>query len=450
MAMHDIEDLVEASARLVLQSDRPASAQHRLVHGLFGFQGAFDTHDTRARLADVIAAPEMFWSTEPAPIPWLELVATIMEVARDQGAPQWIQQWLAALIQALRDLDVGDALPGDFEALIASDHAKAIRTLARAHPAQRSQSRDALFPPVPWNSLKGSLTEWDEAKIEVRYRLRFFSDLSTEIDAIRADYATSREALAALRAQPLFRIPALVQELSGLSCVGQARRRATRSFVFALGEPAADPEGASAFLIIEHDQEVSFLRAQLAVQHGLLLGWQGRALSAAPKDMHFRLNLLAHLPEGAFAADPNLQAMGGWAYGIRQSERLLVKRLKSLVSHLGQADPFLRFHQHPLRARLEGTAPEEVEAQRRELRAAHGFFVNDLELMFAYACLAWDAGTPPAEWISRIQRRLPFVSDAYHLKRHWTEGMRRLETGPWFPPLDDTFAYRVMEADEEV
>lgn len=448
MSMHEIEDLVEDTVRLVLASERPAQEKRRLISNLYRFQAWFDTGETTGRLQEALQALGYFEQESYDTIPVFSLAATIMRDASERGDRQLVHHWLAAVTQALADLDIGDERPQTFEDMLAAGDAAVIRQAARDHRVLRYSGRDAYMRLTPWRYHKDTLPELDAAGIERKYQIRYLADLDTDEEKIRADCEKARRTLADIENGPLSRIPDLVGEMAGHAFLATERQRHYRHFVFAVGAPPADPEGASFYLIITHDPSMSFIRAQLAVQHGLLCRWQERGFGPRLEDMHFYANIAGYFPEQAFLQDRDLDSMGGWQYKIGQSEGLLKKRLASLFRHWPHAEPFFDFHRKPLRALLQGNDLDVLEKQRRELRMAGGFFVNDIELMFAYACLDWERGRKPSALLDRIRGRLDAVSDAYHLKKYWVEGVGKLATQPWFPPLDDTFAYQAQHPED--
>lgn len=437
MSMHEIEDLVEETVRLVLDEDRPDEEKRRLIFNLYRVQGWFDTSDTTGRLSGALQALGYFDHLPQAPIPALPLVAEAMRMAAARGDRGLGQRWLALLQMALDDLDLGDEVPARFDGILASADAAAIRQAAQA--LGRSGGVRGLRL-RRWS--KPAWPEADEAEVDRRHRLRYFTDLDTDEAVIRADHAAALRRLAEAETGPLSRIPDIVGEMAGHALAGSGRKRETRHFVFALGPPPPDQDGASFFLVLSHDARVGLLIADLGVQHGLLCRWQGRPAGVRPEDMHFRISLVRLFPQSVFESDAEVDPWGGWRYKATQSEKVLRKRLASLFRHWSHTDPVFAFHRRPLADHLASADIDTLEAGRRALRDTVGYFLNDIELMFAKACLLRDTGQDPAPLAERISARLAVVHPDYHLRKHWADGVARLADGPWFPPLDHGFPYK--------
>lgn len=220
MSMHEIEDLVEATLRMVLSSPRSAEEKRALIFNLYRFQGWFDTGETTGRLQDELQALGYFEQDAYQKIPVFPLVATVMREAAERGDRQLVHHWLAAITQALTDLDIGDEIPGTFGDMLAAGDAAAIRQMARDHNVQQYFGRDGYMHLMPWSYHKDMLPELDEAGIEDRYRIRFLTDLKTAQEKIEADYERARQKLADIENGPLFRIPDMIGETAGHTFLG--------------------------------------------------------------------------------------------------------------------------------------------------------------------------------------------------------------------------------------
>ena len=104
--MHEIEDLVEDTVRLVPTSPRPAEEKRRLIFHLYRSQARFDTSVATGRLQDELQLPGSFLQESDEKIPVLPLAATIMRYAGERGDRQLLHQWLAAIAEALTDLEI--------------------------------------------------------------------------------------------------------------------------------------------------------------------------------------------------------------------------------------------------------------------------------------------------------------------------------------------------------
>ena len=438
MAMHDIEDLVEDTIRLVLGSKRPSAAKRRLVHALYRFQGWFDTRDTHARLRDELAAIAYRPRENHSRIALLRLVAEVVDEAALRGNRQMVHQWLAALTKAMADLALGDEVPATYGAMLAAGHAARIRAVAIAQEVASVRRRGMALRLEPWTAIKRTLAMDDVSSIEHAYKLRYLTDLTAPVASIDADYAAAIAKIASPDSGVLGRVPELVREITGLACSGVTHEPARRTFAFA----HRDAGHSRAHLIITHETQLGVLTAHLGVQHEILCRWQGRAYGATADHAHFRVNLVGSISESARRADGDLDAYGGWPFKQQQSEKLLRRRLTHLCSHLPASSPFLAFHGKPLRTLLESHTLAALESKRRALRDSVGFFLNDIELMFAYACLSWERGREPVALTKRIGARLRSVDEGYVLRQAWSDGLSALKRAAWFPPLAATFPYK--------
>lgn len=417
--MHEIEDLVEDTVRTVLGSSIPVSEKCRLVFNLYRVQGWFDTGNTMAR---VDVSPIGYDANAQYPItPLVTLTATVMQLANDRAL---VHDWLGLLQQALTDLEIGDEAPRSPSALDSDAHA--IRRLAIEHRVDRYYGGHLRL--TGWPYFKDTLSEADSAALDHKHVVRFFSDLKADAAKLAAEHTKAHERLAALESGPLFRIPALVSELAGFTFSHVERDRYFRTFIF---EPCPAAADATFYFAITHDASMHVLSAKVGVRRHLLSAWQEN--SSAP---HFWKSLALYAE-----ADSEMASAGAWPYKATQSEKILRKKLAAMLSHWPSAAPFVELHTKPLRPLLESSTLDALEKRRRELRDTLGFFLNDIELMFAYACLASDR--EPLR--DRIAKGLAKVSDAYHLKPHWVRGGAKLDHSPWFPPLEDTLPYKPLD-----
>jgi hypothetical protein len=192
MSMHEIEDLVEDTARMVLASSRAPDEKRRLIFNLYRFQRWFDTSDTTGRLQTELEASGYFQSESYKTIPLFTLVADIMHEAGGRDDRRLVHHWLAALTEALTDLDLKDEVPASFEEMLAAGDAAIIRQVARDHRVLQYADPDAYMRLMPWSNHKDSLSETDHAALERKYQIRYLTDLDADDDRIKADYERAR------------------------------------------------------------------------------------------------------------------------------------------------------------------------------------------------------------------------------------------------------------------
>lgn len=444
MSMHEIEDLVEDSVRLVLADDRPRDDKLAAIGDLYGVQGWFDTGDTTGRLADELGAIGYVDVWPRRPVALLRLAADMMEAADAAGRVEIAQGWLALALRAITELELTDQIPATFDAMLAQGDGTRMRALA-LRGGLHSRWRKDFFMRVPsWGSNRTLFAPLDPERLERRFILRFLSDAKADDAAIRAAYAAEKARIDAMADLPLFTLPERVPRLAPLVYLGLDTRGQYRSFVFADSREPPARDASRVFVVVEHSNDLNMLALEVYVQSGLLLAWQDGADSDRVAAAHFRLNVAMLVPEAALDADKDYNPFGGWPFRLDQSAKALDARLAAIFSHWEHVERVRQFHRTPLDRLLRGATPEAMEKRRRDLRGKHGFFLNDIELLFAYACLEWDNGRPDA-LIARIEDELRFVVDLYPLKPVWVEGLRRLREGPWFPPTTEKFPYKRIE-----
>lgn len=443
MSMHEIEDLVEETVRLVLASARTREQQRAVIGGLYGFQAWFDTSETTGRLRRELEAIGYFDAPDANDPALLPLAAAAMEEADSAGNLTLVHHWLAAAATAISDLDLGPRLPSTFKEMLAEGSGQRMREIAIRNDVHKRRRSDFFMTLPGWAQVKSNYIGLDPETLEKRYILRFLLDHKASADRIQADYDAERKKIAALDQTALFSLPQRVPAYAPLVFLGMETTNRRRAFVFAGTAERPGPDEARLFFVIEHDSDIGLLACEVRVQSGLLSGWQGGGGDTLA-DTHFRINYRALVPDDEIASDRNYDPFGGWKFKLSQSQALLEKRLESIFRHWAHAERAFAFHRTPLRDVLAASTPQVLEKRRRDLRARHGFFLNDLELLFACACLEWEQGRRPDRCIAAIEEGLAFVHELYPLKAAWTSGLEKLRDGIHFPPTTETFPYRSL------
>lgn len=447
MSMHEIEDLVEDSIRLVLADDRPRDGKLAIIGDLYAVQGWFDTGDTTGRLAEELRAIGYVDAAPPRPVALLRLAADMMEAADAAGRIEIAQGWLALALTAITDLDLTDQIPATFDGMLAEGDGLRMRALALKGGLHTRWRKDFFMRVPTWSSNKTLFAPLDPDRLERRFILRYLSDAKADETAIRAAYAAEKARIEGMASLPLFTLPERVPRLAPLVYLRLETERQYRRFVFADSPQPPARDGSRVFVVIEHSNELNMLVLEVYVQSGLLLAWQvGGSENDRIAATHFRLNTAMLVPERELGADKDYNPFGGWPFKIDQSAKVLDTKLAAIFSHWKHVERVQIFHRTPLDRFLAESTPETMEKRWRDLRGKYGFFLNDIELLFAYACLEWErTGHRPDALIAKIEDELRFVVDLYPLKPVWEEGLRLLREGPWFPPTTERFPYKRME-----
>jgi len=448
MSMHEIENLVEDSVRLVLADDRSRDDKLAIIGDLYAVQGWFDTGDTTGRLADELRAIGYVDVRPRRPVALLRLAADMMEAGDRAGLVEIAQGWLALALRAVTELELTDQIPATFDGMLAEGDGPRMRALALEGGLHGRWRKDFFMRVPSWGSNKTLFAPLDPDRLERRFILRYLSDAKADEAAIRAAYAAERARIDGIAALPLFTLPERVPRLAPLVYLGLEAERQYRQFVFADSPEPPGRDASRVFVVVEHSNDLNMLALYAYVQSGLLLAWQrgdgGNDDRIAAT--HFRLNVAMLVPERALDADKEYHAFGGWPFRIDQSARALDAKLAAIFSHWKHVERVRKFHRTPLDRLLADATPEAMEERRRDLRGKYGFFLNDIELLFAYACLEWEkTGRCPDALVARIEDELRFVVDLYPLKPVWRDGLRFLREGPWFPPTTERFPYRRLE-----
>ncbi len=448
MSMHEIEDLVEESVRLVLSGTGTREAKVETASKLYRFQAWFDTSETTGRLRKELEEIGYFDAPEADDPELLPLAAGMMKMADEAEDLLLVHHWLAATTTAVTDLALGSLIPATFEAMLAEGSGTAMRKIAIRHGVAGSRRKDFFMRLPGWNEVKSFYPLLDADTIERRTILRHLLDHRATPERIEADYEAEKAKIARLGDSALFSLPERVPAHAPLVLLGNERRRNLRMFVFSERADLPASDEARLFFGIEHDADISLLACEMRIQSGLLATWQGLTEGNTVADTHFRRNFAMVVPDEELQKDKDFHAFGGWKFRLDQSAKLLEKRLQAIFRHWRHVQDAAAFHRKPLRELLESASPKAMEENRRDLRDKHGFFVNDIELLFAYACLEWEKGRKPDRLISEIRRKLDVVHDDYPLKEAWTAGVEKLSSGIHFPPMTQIFPYRAITKDE--
>lgn len=446
MSMHEIENLVEDSVRLVLETDHAGDDKLARIGDLYAVQDWFDTSGTTGRLADELREIGYVDAQPRRPVALLRLSADMMEDADAAGRIEIAQGWLALSLTAIIDLELTDQIPATFDGMLAEGDGARMRAIA-LKGGLHSRWRKDFFMHVPsWGSNKTLFTPLDPDRLERRFIFRYLSDAKADEAMIRAAYAAEKARIEGIAALPLFTLSERVPRLAPLVYLGLETERQYRRFVFA---DSADPpprDSARMFVVIEHSNELAMLTLEVYVQSGLLHAWQDGDDSDRIANTHFRLNVAMLVPKQALDVDKDYNPFGGWPFRLDQSAKVLDARLAAIFNHWEHVGRVQKFHQTPLDRLLAKSTPEAMEKKRRDMRGKYGFFLHDIELLFAYACLEWEqSGRRPDALIVRIEDGLRFVVDLYPLKPIWQQGLNRLREGPWFPPATERFPYKRLE-----
>lgn len=444
MSMHEIEDLVEESVRLVLAGDLPRDEKCARIGELYSVQAWFDTSDTRGRLADDLGTIGYVDAPLSRPVPLLRLAADMMEGGDAAGRADIVQGWLALALRAITELELTDQIPATFSGMLADGDGRRMREIA-LRGGLHSRWRKEFFMRAPsWGSNKTLFAPLDPDRLERRFILRFLSDAKADEATIRKSYAAEKAKIEGMASLPFFTLPERVPGLAPLVNLGFETRGQYRRFIFADSPEPPTREKSRVFVVIEHANDLNMMTLEVYVQSGLLLAWQDDAGANSIAATHFRLNVAMLVPEDELQADKGYNPFGGWPFRLDQSAKALDERLAAILSHWKHVERVRKFHETPLESLLQASTPAEMEKRRTDLRGEYGFFLNDIELLFAYACLEWRHGRPDA-MIARIENALGRVVDLYPLKPAWENGLPLLRDGPWFPPTTEKFPYRRLD-----
>ena len=459
MSQHDIEDLVEDSIRSVLASDHDNAAKRRLAARLYRFQYLFDTSDTYGRLKPQLEAIGFVedQADEP-PLPLLDAVAAVIASDDDRTL---VHDWVGLLARSIDDGDARDEVPAAFSELAQDASALAIRAAAVRHGVGSMRWGKGLrVRRIPWATYARDYRKPEPAQVDRQYGTRFFADFEPSVDALLVEHATDLQASQArvqaaeaalqdrrdaLAQSPLQRLPALVVARNkALTYLGKDERGDIGQrlrFIFRIDGEAGAADGTCYHLLIQHEPDLGHvLMPFIGVQSGTVRSWQGRPLGPSAEDMHFVCDLDALVPQARQDEDRQL-AKGriGWRYKATESETVLGRRLDGLLAFLPDMLIGVQaFYGTPLGEQLDASTPGHMLAERGPRALERGFFVNRVEIMFAFACRAWDKGErPSAKLLAHIGALVDATHESHPLKTAWQDALARSDSGPAFPPLGD-------------
>lgn len=443
MSDHRIEDLVEDSVRLALSTDRTAGEKRVLIADLYRFQALFDTSDTLGRLADELAAIGYDDDASGSGRPLLSIVAEIMTLADQADDRQLVRDWLAVTATEIDELTlIDETLPEDFAAFHARADAIAIRQIAGRRAAQGWRGLNSYITLPSWSGLAREYQRFDPETIERRAMLRFLLDHRADADAIAADHAKDKQRLSSPDTSALNQLPEMVAARGDFRLVGHTSKDGKQTFAFEAGAPPAEPDAARFHLVIEHDRGLGVLYPSFGVRSGLLERWRGEGFAPDDASMHFSQSVIGFAPPDLLEADDGLNGMG-WKWRREQSAKLLARRLDAILAYWPHAAAVQRFYATSLAERIDKEGFATLAKKRIERINQFGFFANEVDMLFACACRAWDRGARPAEEIAAIRQQLSHILPDVRGDR--AACLERLEAGPAFPAPLGRFPLRRHE-----
>ncbi|WP_442679250.1 hypothetical protein ACSBM8_17395 [Sphingomonas sp. ASY06-1R] len=430
MSEHAIEDLVENSIRLLLASDSARDAKLRLTHDLYRVQALFDTSDTTGRLRAELAAIGYDPDAPASDCGVLSIVAEIMALADAADDRQRVRDWLAVLAAAIDEAMLDDTLPQDFATFRQQPEAIAIREIAGRHQARGWRGLDASIRLPSWSSIAQDYDRFAVHGMDRRSMVRFLLDHRVDAARIAADFDKDRQRVARTADTPLECLPEIVARYGAFRCVADATDGDKRIFAFAVGDPSTDRDAARVHLVIEHNRDLNVLYPLFGVRSGLIERWQGHTPGFDDATMHFSESMIGFVPSALLEADKQLGGTG-WRWRLDQSGSLLEKRVAAIVGYWRHAAALERFYAKPLSERIDEEGFETMARTCIERANAYGFFINEVDMLFACACRSWDRGVKPTAEIVAIRDWLTHVQPDKRADR--VACLARLEDGPAFP-----------------
>lgn len=452
MSDHRIEDLVEDSVRLVLQSPMPDIEKRPLIADLFEFQAMFDTSDTVGRVKPQLAAIGYRGEGDATGRPVLALVSAIIALADGVDGVRLIHDWLAVFSRAVHELELGEnAYPRDFGAFRQSPEAITIRETALRRDVRGYKSGRGAIKMPSWNAIGSGYQKLDPTTCDRYAILRFLLDHKVDVDTIVAEYDKTLER-ARRAAVVVAQIREMVEAHAAFHYVGQSAGRNERTFIFEITEPgtdpSTDPEGCRFYLSLKQDSGWNLLSPQIGLRSGMMARWQGRTFDADDDALHFSRPLTALIPETELEADKGFDGIG-WAWKPGQSAKLLGERINAIAGHWHHTKKFVTFYSRPsLADRLDKEGLALMASKRRERRSSVGYFANEVDMLFALACRRWDRGERPDEEIAAIHDWLRHIHPDGRFDR--VEQLEKLKHGPAFPADVETMPLKRFEEPFEI
>lgn len=440
MSDHRIEDLVEDSIRLTLRSRLSDAEKRQLVRDLYVFQNLFDTSKTIGRVKPELDAigydPEMPAGDQP----FLATIAAVVALADAASDRQLMHHWLGVLASEINELTLIDGrLPEDFPAFRQRAEAIAIRAAAIRHDVRNWRDRRGYVPLPSWTTIARDYERSDPETIDRRSMLRFLLDHRADPDGIAADYEKDKARAARIAKSVLPELPAMVAARGDFRLVTHSVASKDNIFVFQIGEKPPDADGARFYLLVEHHRSNDVLYPRFGVRSGLIERWQGRGFAADDVTMHFRISLSFFAPQAELEADLQFNGLG-WPWRLNQSAKLLSQRLDSIVRHWSHAERLMAFYAKPLAQRIDEEGFETMARERSTRKEQFGYFTNEVDMLFACACRAWDRGERPSTEIAAIRDWLAHIHPSGRADRGAC--LARLDAGPAFPAVVETLALR--------
>ena len=441
MSQHDVEDLVEESVRAVLNGGADTQQQRDVIAQLYFVQSWFDTSDTFGRLRDELAAIKFDRNAIPAAADILTLIPEFIAIVPENDRQYLLNQWLAFLGKNISEATLAEDWSSSFADFSIDPRAIALRELAQSLEAHKFKGRGA-FKLRAWKNYVLSLRVSGERDLQDYYIIRFLLDLNTPLDRITAAYQKQRQKNDIIATGALTRLGEIVAERDGFTFISHEKVRMSQKWLFEI-ESLVQPTNARFYFSIEHEMDLSILSAKILVSSNTLERWQN--VNHESELYHFSHSYFQLLSRKVINEDNSIHHWGGWKCNGWDSEKLLRKRLDSMLSHWQRTKPVFKFHSMPLEQRLDESNIVALESDRKKLRDKYGFFVTDIALMFAYACRSWEQGEKPDALIAQIREQLTHVHDQYDLKPAWNTALERLETGIAYPVGHAPFPYRYIE-----
>lgn len=136
MSMHEVEDLIEDSVRLVVASALPVPEKLALTQALYSIQMRFDTSDTTGRLASELAAIGFGNLEDAGLVDELEVGDAVLALAAAEGSRALVWDWILFLRLITNEYGAGGAPAFDLAPGGALQRARAAIRRSGVEPAK--------------------------------------------------------------------------------------------------------------------------------------------------------------------------------------------------------------------------------------------------------------------------------------------------------------------------
>lgn len=269
---------------------------------------------------------------KPAEIPVIELVAQIIQLAKEYENIPLMHNFYLAFLNAFLDYDIGteDGIPKGFEDWLKDEQLLKLRDFNINFNLLKVKQKDTDFEIPRLSNELSNLSDSDE-----RAKVSFLMDSKKSIEKIYASYQKEIKAAIELP-QHIDLISTMAKEMMDKSSwtflVENIEQPSEKYSWVWYKDLSVDNRTSRFFTEISLDVDLSSIYATQYVQHGLLLEWQEKSLSMNLNDAHFKTNPFEFISSDEL--DKKLNFIGLWVLPLKSTSKKIAASNQEFLNYL--------------------------------------------------------------------------------------------------------------------